>query len=319
MRLFSTQTTSATRDKEAQKTVYGGIVRLSSLMAILCCVAACGAPSNPGPAKPSPVGDIAEPLATPMCMIPDGRQIAVYTDAYSGCHSPNGSLMQGLLCFSGEQWACDVMDVFLTDDSLVKDPINIGADHGGSGSRDELLGHLAYLVRTHDKEHAKKLLKMIQGNGNRVCTDDTDGRCYVTPAMYGLMKIVWQHIGLDPSPNMVIGNAGDDTALAVSAKSATVGYQLHLVAIQLLIRAHTNTWSSACQEAAKILLQRMPSNLLIRHINGLDVSKELDKAIRDQLANPPAVVRDWPWARETTGNEDTPAGYVVLRNLILKK
>ena len=31
MRLFSTQKTSATRDKEAQKTVYGGFVRVPSL------------------------------------------------------------------------------------------------------------------------------------------------------------------------------------------------------------------------------------------------------------------------------------------------
>ena len=283
---------------------------------VISLLLSCGAPT---PDQPAPSTVIADPLPLPMCTLPNNEQITVFTDAYNGCHQPNPGLYHGALCFANEQWACDVIHNFLTETTLLKDLIHPDANHGGSGSRDELIGHLLYIAKTHDKNHANKLIDMIQHNANRVCTDATDNRCDVTPTMYGLMRIVWNHIGLTPTKNMLISNIGDDHTLLIEASTAPIGYQLHLIALQLLIRQHTNTWSTTMDATSKELLNRMPNNLLIRYINGLDVSKELDTAISDQNANPPKVIRNWPWARETTGNEDTPAGYLFLKNLILKK
>ena len=91
----------------------------------------CG--GNPPHSAP-PGNAIPTPAAMPTCQVPGtADSIVVFNDAYNGCHSPNMGLEHGKLCFSGEAWACDRMRYAITNTSLVKDPINVGANHGGSG------------------------------------------------------------------------------------------------------------------------------------------------------------------------------------------
>lgn len=253
----------------------------------------------------------------PTCNVGNVR-VMVFNDAYlqadgARCHSPNGGLYHGLLCLSGEKWACDAMRLFIHDDSLVKDPLNLSAQHGGSGSRDELVGHLAYLAKTGDRAHADKLLRVIDHNSNRVCDDDVDGRCTVTPAMWGLARVVWRHHGWTPTARMLVSNIGDDHALLASAATAQAGYQLHLIAAELLIRRHTRSWSMTLTSVTRTLAARSSSNLLFQWLNGADVSGELQRAI-DGLT--PGVVSEWPWSNPSVSPHDHPAGYVVLGNLV---
>lgn len=282
------------------------------LGSLLLVMSGCGSPSKPH----SNSKDLLNSIEKAREAIPKCDNIVVFTDAYEGCHQPNGGLYHGLLCFSGEQWACDQMYRFIRSDSLVKDPLHPTADHGGSGSRDELLGHLFYLVKTKDTAHAEMLLELIRNNNNKVCTDG-DERCVVTPAMWGLMRIVWNHIGLQPTPNMLAGNILDDTTLSASAETAPLGYQTHLIALTLLLRKESDTWSPQCTLALKSLERRWGDNLLVKYIAGKNIEAALIQAIKN---NKPLKISSWPWANDDglRPSSDHPAGFVFLGNLLTK-
>jgi hypothetical protein len=287
------------------------LITLLVSLTVLC--GACGSSDKPAPAKPKV--SLAEKLVEvreglPMC---DG--ITVFTDAYQGCHQPNGGLYHGLLCFSGEAFACEQMFRFIREDSLVKDPLHPDANHGGSGSRDELMGHLFYLLETADRRHADVLLNLIRSNGNKLCKDATDNRCEVTPAMWGLMRVVWNKLGWELTPNMVVGNVLDDSTLVLSAYTSPVGYQTHLIALSLLLRAKTDTWSAKCQKALEVILERHPT-LFVRWLAGQDVSNELLRGINAPRAD---KVSSWAWenGEAKLRPTDHPASYLWLGNLIV--
>jgi len=293
--------------------------RLILPLLITFCVS-CGGKDTPSHAKPAV--SLAEKLVEVRESLPMCGGIVVFTDAYEGCHQPNGGLYHGILCFSGEQWACDVVPLHITRNSLVKDIINAGADHGGSGSRDELVGHLFYLLETADRQHANDLISIIRRNGNKLCTDATDNRCEITPAMWGLMRVVWNKLGWELTTNMVVGNMGDDSALVMSAYTAPIGYQTHLIALSLLLRAKTDTWSAQCQKALETLLDRHPT-ILVKWLSGKDVSEELLKALEqnEYIKNRGGKVSSWPWANDKglRPKSDHPAALLWLGNLIVHK
>jgi hypothetical protein len=119
---------------------------------------------------------------------------------------------------------------------------------------------------------------------------------------------------------MVAGNVLDDSTLVLSAYTTPVGYQTHLIALSLLLRAKTDSWSAKCQVALNKLLERHPT-LFVRWLAGQDISKELLKGIEENqyVLKKSGRVSSYPWANEEglRPGSDHPAALLWLGNLVL--
>jgi hypothetical protein len=142
------------------------------------------------------------------------------------------------------------------------------------------------------------------------------------------MRVVWNKLGWELTPNMVAGNVLDDSTLVLSAYTSPVGYQTHLLALSLLLRAKTDSWSAKCQAALNKLLERHPT-LFVRWLAGQDISKELLKGIEespylrkvssvDRHGEAPKV-SSWAWenGEAKLRPTDTLASYLWLGNLVV--
>ncbi len=157
--------------------------------------------------------------------------------AKENCDVGDGLLFNGILCLSGELFACAAVKNSQSPDGRVwRAPIRVGYENPDSFSRDMALGALAYIVATGDGVFAQNWLQWIQTHNGRLCLLASDNRCDFTPGLWDLFGQVWSHIGLTPSPEMSADLFDDSIVQVLQARVAPVGYSLHLVAVDLLIR-----------------------------------------------------------------------------------
>jgi len=233
-------------------------------------------------------------------------------------------LWGGLLCASGEQDQCEAVKASQNSDGQIFR--NPGLSRGkNDSSRDMLLGYLHYLSATKDTDGAKALLNYIVKNDYKLCTNATDNRCSVNKvinaAIWGSMRRVWQHIGLTPTSDMEDSKLTDESIVAFQSKFSAEGYELHLVAVELLLRQVTRSYSNTLANAAQRLAERQPNNPYFEFVaNG-----QTEKAARLTLEKCPSTLdhirKQWSWQRE----EDEKAWLVskgweciYIANLLLK-
>ena len=209
-------------------------------------------------------------------------------------------LWGGLLCASGEKDQCDAVKASQAQDGrLFRNP---GGSRGkNDSSRDMLLGYLHYLATTKDTGGADRLLNYITSNDYKLCSNATDNRCNVGPvinaAIWGSMRRVWQFIGLDPSSDMKDSALTDESIVAFQSQFSSEGYELHLVAVELLLRQKTNSYSDKLARAAQNLAERQPNNPYFEYVaNG-----QTEKAARIALEKCPLelkhIRKQWAWQR----------------------
>ena len=238
--------------------------------------------------------------------------------AFDDCDTGDSMLWTGLSCLGGEEELCARVREFQSEDGrLWRSPQRKNNDNSNSFSRDMLLGFLAYLVQSHDRQMAERFLEYLRLNDNRMCPGDL--RCVVTPASWGTMREVWLYIGLPPSPNMIAGNIGDETTLLVEAQTASTGYPLHLVGVKLLLKQEMNIWNSKLQLSADILSKRQSKNPFFQYING-DRKLAANLLLKLAPSSKPARLHQWSWQRDTkeeAWKESFGWDVIFLSNLIL--
>jgi hypothetical protein len=219
-----------------------------------------------------------------------------------GCDTGDGVLFNGLLCLSGDKKACDAVAKAQNQDTgqWFRSEFYLNSKYENSFSRDMAKGVLAYLIITKDQERANKWLSYIESHGNKLCDNDTDGRCLIPPAFWGVMKVVWEYIGLEPSMLMKLGNLGDDTTLLASAHLTPLGFHLHLVAVELHLRFHIKRIHPyLMKQLADVLVKRQPEN---PYFNWL-ASGPSDRVLRlllDQCPkDSPGYKNQWSFERDT--------------------
>jgi len=218
-------------------------------------------------------------------------------DGNANCNG-NSGLFSGLLCSVGQPEACDHVAQLATEGGLLRHP-DADPSAENSSSRDELLGHLLTITTTKDKEHAERVFAIVRDG--KICNNSTDTRCSMTPMMWGLMRVTWNHIGLKPSWQMLASNVGDDHTLLVQAESAPTGFELHLIGVNLLLRAKTDTWSSTNTKVAATLAKRQPENEFFQYLAGNN--KEAARLLRSHLPEVPTRQKQWYTERDTVGQE----------------
>jgi hypothetical protein len=239
------------------------------------------------------------------------------------CDDGDMTLFNGLLCASGDPRGCDAVHRAQgSDGRFWRSPSRVGHNRGqgNSFSRDMSLGVLLYLATTRDRGAAERWMRWIDRNRpcvakkpgwagggcwlrglHRMCRDDTDNRCTLTPSVWALMYRVWRHIGLSPSTYM--RNAHNDLVNAfpqIQARTNEPGYQLHLDGVSALLNQIVGYGGNGNVRAvAAQLLRRQPDNPFFHYL----VHGPSDHGVRQTLRLCPSTGThrkvQWAWERAT--------------------
>jgi hypothetical protein len=206
------------------------------------------------------------------------------------------TLLGGLLCFSGDDVACVQVRKSLdrTTGQLFRNEFRNGG--GTDFSRDQLMGWLAYLLKTRDIESANLATKYFNST-KRICPQTGEGAngCQWRPTAIHHYNVVAKHIGA----NKLWASYADpnDWLKYLEAKTAPKGYPLHLIAVKIMTLQHIGIESKGIAEAANELYRREPDNAFFAHITGRQASTLFFDAWN--LAKNPACAwyDGWVWSR----------------------
>jgi hypothetical protein len=201
------------------------------------------------------------------------------------CDDGDTTLFNGLLCAAGDQRGCAAVRASQSADGRWwRSPRRAGGNlgEGNSFSRDMSLGVMRYLVAARDGAAANRWLDWIGRNRpcvtekpwplsgclvrgpHRMCRDDSDGRCTMTPATWALLHRVWTHLGLSPSGDMRDWEGWDGDFTAIEARANEPGYELHLKAVTVLLKQLMDVSRVPREELAAILFDKQPDNPFFR-------------------------------------------------------
>ncbi len=196
------------------------------------------------------------------------------------CEDGDMTLFNGLLCVSGLELGCQAVRASQgADGRFWRSPRRVDGNLGQnkSFSRDMTMGVLLYLAKTRDTGAAQRWLGWIDGNRPcvmkkpwgggclvrglyRVCRDDENSSCTITPALWALMGRVWSHLGLGRHDEMKRWEGSDGDISAIEAEINDPGYQLHLGGVEVLLKQFMGVSSGPRQEVARTLAERQPNN-----------------------------------------------------------
>jgi hypothetical protein len=227
-------------------------------------------------------------------------------------------LWAGLLCGSGELNQCSaVKNSQSPDGRMWRSPELMLNDTKNSFSRDMLLGYMLYLIKTKDTQSANLFIDYLDTYNNQMCSDATDSRCSITPAMWGLMRVVWNEIGLQPTLLMRMGNVLDETALLVEAGKCS-DYECHLIGVKALIIKKCNKETEKIKSAINKLVEKQPENAFFTFLKN-DFQKTEDLIYKYIPQTEPTDKFQWSFERnwnEYNPNHSMVAEWVFVINLL---
>jgi hypothetical protein len=146
-----------------------------------------------------------------------------------------------------------------------------------SFSRDQLTGMLAAATKTKNITYLLKLKNYVDRTG-KLCPDAVDNRCDITPNMHVLMS---DTLGI---PVTKVERWATDDGMVAEAHTIPGNYRSMLLAYQLFVKIEQGKVSQANKNAAIILEDRFPKNLMFRVLNATMNKKSFDTIITDMIA-----------------------------------
>lgn len=246
------------------------------------------------------------------------------TFAFNGKDVGDSLLWSGLLCLSGESQFCAAIPYFQdVHGRFWRHPSRINVEKGDSFSRDMALGAIAYILKTRDIAVMDSWMTYVADNGGKLCPDDTDRRCTVTPKMYGMFYLLANHIGSNViTMKMRLGVVADDTTALIEAHSAPVGYPLHLIATQILLKRMMGSGNAILDQVSNVLVDREPHNPYFRFLRDGATARMLADLESIWPSQPPKRLNQWTFQRawsDMSWTESVGYDMIFLVNLILMK
>lgn len=236
----------------------------------------------------------------------------------------NYNLFGSLLCYSGENWACEQIHRLQKYPILCRNPWECGEIVGGKivkneASRDEYLGRLLYWGRTKDYFIKDYFIKDNTASNyiinDRICNNPTDDRCDVNFIHVGILAILKR---LDLIKGNILGHEVYTLALA---NSSELGYRLHLQAVTILIYQMLNMCTfSRCPTLTKTLIKRDANNEFYQYLAGnkklaIDLFLEHSKKINYKVQSQWYLQRD---SKEQSWTKANAACIIFIGNLLIK-
>ncbi len=239
------------------------------------------------------------------------------------CDDGDSVLFNGLLCFMGEEAGCQAVRASQDANgqfwrSPRRNPGNLGEAH--DFSRDQSMGVLAYLIKTRDVDAAERWRLFIESTRScshktsrfipcqlwnyRVCYGDDD-RCILRPATWAMIKRTWEYLGLSTTHEMRRHDTMDVSDLELAAVDhQEPGYQLHLKAVQSLLRYTMRSSVSRTREIVSDLYGQDRDNLFFQYLDQ-GASPELTQRLLDvcpKMGDDLSFRRfQWSWERASAG------------------
>ncbi len=274
---------------------------------IFLTLVACGKEGKKENPTPPPIEMITEFQKLQLNnMIEDVEEWTLLCDGIACGERSDGSLdagdsmlWGGLLCLAGYADQCTATLASQDNGQLFRSPA--GTRGINDSSRDMLLGYLAYLVATRNADAARDLASYLRNNAYLLCDNATDNRCQVGPiahtAIWGTMKRIWLHIGIEPTWEMDQADLTDDSIINIQSKFVFEGYTLHLIGIELLLRQSTDSYSEKLAVAAETLHKRQPENPFYEYL-AEGSTKSAAQQVLDKCPRTGDHTRSqWSWQR----------------------
>ena len=151
-----------------------------------------------------------------------------WCDGYPSAENCNdGDNMAGILgfgCAVGFKPSCDAVSRSVIDGQLHRSPNRHDTDN--TASRDQLLGFFAAQL---SKELRYLEVKRFIKEHGKICLDDTDNRCELTPVTWAIVGAVHKHLGYTRDLTMTFNGLLLGKTLLAQSVGVPLGYQLNLV------------------------------------------------------------------------------------------
>lgn len=176
-----------------------------------------------------------------------------------GCDQGDNTLWNGLLCASGEAWACDAVRKMQEPEGWVR---RSGSRVGDTTelnptSRDMTLGFALYVQQTGDRAAAERLLAYVKRTGR--LAPRCDHRCVPSPLVLNSLRV---------AGGIGEGRVVDHLFVQQNAKAAPAGYPRHLAMVQIWIRKRAGWGGPLLEDGAKHLVKQEPENAFFRFVAG---------------------------------------------------
>ena len=273
-------------------------------------------------ATTSGLSDLSGSAPTPRQYWESFAQMCAGYPSKGGCDDGDMVLFNGLLCATGDPRACDQVKYSQDSDGRWwRSPRRKGDNLGenNSFSRDMALGVMLYLVTYRDTAAADRWMDWVRDNrpciqrkpfgggclirgAHRFCKDDSDNRCTLTPAIWGVLGRVYQYLGMSRTSEMRQYEDSDGDALPTKATEAPTGYELHLAAVEVFLKAKIDASRVPRETAANKLVNRQPNNPFFRFLkfgNNTDLKTRVLSLCPSHRAPHNSNLRQWAWERDT--------------------
>jgi hypothetical protein len=266
------------------------------------------------PAESTGSSSHAQPMEKPLASWRSWAPLCQGYPSKGNCDDGDATLFSGLLCLAGEEKGCQAVKAAQdTAGKFWRSPRRVGVDTSNSFSRDMALGVLSYLLATRDTSAAQAWIKWIDQNSvcqlnvggvcqlrtYRFCRDENDGRCFITPGMWSMMRRVWENLELPLHKEMK--TIGEQT-LVTEAEQAPLGYALHLKAVIFFLYQKIGKNFAFEWDLINTIAERQPDNLFFQYLHE-GSSPRLQEALRNLCPREaPEETKQWTWERDTAEN-----------------
>ena len=211
-------------------------------------------------------------------------------------------IFAGLLCASGEPGMHEVVRASVGDDgSFWRSPRQLGEGRPPGRqdrySRDNLVSLLLCAAYEKDQDLLWRTYRYLRENNNKLCPDDSDGRCRMTPVTWRGYEIAFKHAGMKVPPTLKKLAGGSDL-LAAQTRVTRKGYQTHLNSIQIHLHNLVGKDTSALRDAKRFLVKRENLNPYFEWLlNG--PTEKVYRLLREQCPTErPPYADEWTWGQD---------------------
>lgn len=227
------------------------------------------------------------------------------------CNQGDNTLWNGLLCASGEAFACEAVRKMQEPEGWVR---RSGSRVGNvtelnPTSRDMVLGFALYVQTTGDRPAVERLLAYWKQTGR--LGPRCDDRCIATPLVLNALRV---------AAGIGTGQVADHIFVLQNAQGAPAGYARHLAMIEVWIRKRAGWKGQIIDEAAKVLAKREPSNGFFAYVAG-DRERATEIFIDLAPRSKPEETSQWSFERTDSSEawrESMGWEWTALSNLLSK-